>query len=48
VGQVRNEGFGTYLGQATVNRQLGGDISRDWNPAGVTIRLRVARDRLEA
>ena len=47
VGQERNEGFGSYLGEATVTRHLGGKISRDWNPDGVTIRLSVARDRLE-
>jgi two-component sensor histidine kinase len=47
VGQKRSEGFGSYLGEATVNRHLGGKISRDWNPDGVTIRLSVARDRLE-
>ena len=41
------EGFGTLLGQATVRGQLGGEISRDWNPVGVTIRLRMARDRLD-
>ena len=41
------EGFGTLLGKATVRGQLGGEISWDWNPDGVTIRLRVARDRLE-
>jgi PAS domain S-box-containing protein len=47
VGQERHEGFGTYLGRATVNRQLGGEISRDWNPEGVTIHLSVPRTRLE-
>ena len=47
VGQERKEGFGSHLGEATVNRQLGGEISRDWNPDGVSIHLRVARDRLE-
>ena len=47
VGQERNQGFGSYLGEATVKRQLGGEISRDWNQGGVTIRLSVARDRLE-
>ena len=41
------EGFGTVLGQATVRGQLGGEISWDWNPVGVTIRLRMARDRLD-
>jgi PAS domain S-box-containing protein len=42
------EGFGTTLGRATVKGQLGGEISRDWKPEGLTIRLVVARDRLAA
>ena len=46
VGQVDREGFGSLLGRATVKSQLGGEISRDWDPEGVTIYLRVARDRL--
>ena len=41
------EGFGTLLGQATVRGQLGGEISWDWDPVGVTIRLHMARDRLD-
>ena len=45
VDQTDREGFGTLLGHATVG-QLGGEISRDWDPEGVTIYLRVARDRL--
>jgi PAS domain S-box-containing protein len=40
------EGFGTMLARATVKRQLGGEISRDWKPEGLTIRLCVARDRV--
>jgi two-component sensor histidine kinase len=39
VGPAQREGFGTLLGDATVRRQLGGSIARDWNPAGLTIRL---------
>ena len=40
------EGFGTLLGKATVQNQLGGDIVRDWKPEGLSIRLSVMRDRL--
>jgi len=42
------EGFGTLLGHATVKEQLGGEISRDWNPEGLKIRLSIARERLTA
>lgn len=41
-----NEGFGTRLAKATVRSQLGGEITRDWRPEGLSIRLVVARDRL--
>jgi PAS domain S-box-containing protein len=40
------EGFGSFLARATVKGQLGGEISRDWKPEGLTMRLSVARDRL--
>jgi two-component sensor histidine kinase len=39
------EGFGSWLARATVG-QLGGEISRDWKPEGLTIRLSVCSDRL--
>ena len=42
------EGFGTILTRATVEGQLRGEISYDWNPPDLTIRLSVARDRLIA
>jgi two-component sensor histidine kinase len=44
--QSDGEGFGTMLARKTVNGQLGGEISRDWKPEGLTIRLSVARDRV--
>ena len=37
------EGFGTLLARATVKQQLGGEISHDWKPEGLTIRLTVAK-----
>jgi PAS domain S-box-containing protein len=41
-----NVGFGDLLVRATVAGQLGGDISRDWKPEGLVIRLSVPRERL--
>jgi len=46
--QIDGEGFGTRLARATVEGQLGGKISRNWEPKGLTIRLSVARDRVIA
>jgi PAS domain S-box-containing protein len=46
--QIDGDGFGTLLAGATVKGQLGGEISRDWKPEGLTIRLSVARDRIIA
>ena len=46
--QIDGDGFGTLLARATVKAQLGGEISRDWKPEGLTIRLSVARDRIIA
>jgi PAS domain S-box-containing protein len=40
------EGFGAVLARATVKGQLGGEMSRDWNPEGLVIRLSVPRERL--
>ncbi len=39
-------GFGEVLVRATVSGQLGGDVSRDWKPEGLVIRLSVPRARL--
>ena len=41
-----SQGFGSQLAQATVVGRLGGEISRAWNPDGLTIRVSVARPRL--
>jgi PAS domain S-box-containing protein len=45
-GPALREGFGSLLGHATVQRQLGGSIAREWNPDGLTIRLVVSLARL--
>lgn len=42
------DGFGSILGRATVKAQLGGEIIRDWNPQGLSIRLSIAKDRLSS
>jgi two-component sensor histidine kinase len=41
-----NHGFGELLVRATVTGRLGGEISREWKPEGLVIRLSVARERL--
>ena len=43
--QGKGEGFGSVLARAT-GAQLGGAISREWKPEGLTIRLSLPRDRL--
>jgi two-component sensor histidine kinase len=40
------EGFGSLLGRATVEGQLGGEIVRVSSPEGLLIRVRVPRHRL--
>ena len=42
------EGFGTLLARGAVERQLGGEIVREWQPAGLFIRLTVDQRRLTA
>ena len=46
VHKENNEGFGSKLVRSTVQAQLGGEISRDWAPEGLRIRLSVASDRV--
>jgi PAS domain S-box-containing protein len=41
-----SEGFGSLLARTTIRGQFGGEISYDWQPKGLTIRLSMARDRL--
>jgi PAS domain S-box-containing protein len=43
-----DEGFGGVLSRIAAANQLGGEIARDWNPQGLTIRLSIPRSRLEA
>jgi PAS domain S-box-containing protein len=46
--QSDGEGFGSLLAHATVKRQFAGEISRHWDPEGLTIRLSFPRDRVIA
>jgi len=45
-GQPDNEGFGSLLARLTVTGQLTGEISRDWNPEGLTVNLSALVARL--
>jgi PAS domain S-box-containing protein len=40
-----NKGFGDHLVRTTI-ASLGGEISRDWHPEGLVIRLSIPRERL--
>jgi PAS domain S-box-containing protein len=42
----RAGGFGSLLSRIAVSGRLGGEISREWRPEGLEIRLRVRRERL--
>lgn len=44
--QADREGFGTKLALSTVQGQLGGEISRDWKPAGLRICLSISKNRV--
>ena len=44
--EVGVDGFGSKLIRSAIEGQLGGAISRDWRPEGLTIRLSLALDRL--
>ena len=41
-----SEGFGSQLARATLIGRLGGTMSLEWNPNGLTIRMSVSRQRL--
>jgi two-component sensor histidine kinase len=46
LGEPAGEGFGTLLARTTVSGQMAGELSRDWRPEGLVIRLSVRRERL--
>jgi two-component sensor histidine kinase len=41
-------GFGSVLARATVRGQLRGELSKEWHPDGLTIRLSTPKERLLA
>jgi len=41
-----HEGFGTKLVKRTVKDQFGGEVTYDWGPEGLTIRLTAFTERL--
>ena len=43
-----SEGFGSFLADATVRGQFEGELSREWKPEGLVIRLSISRSRLVA
>ncbi|MGH7841566.1 MAG: sensor histidine kinase, partial [Candidatus Binataceae bacterium] len=45
-GQAQREGFGNSLVRRIVTGQFGGELSYDWNPEGLIIRLSVPVERL--
>jgi PAS domain S-box-containing protein len=45
-GAPSDSGFGTYLAGAIVSSQLAGEVSRDWKPEGLIVRLSARLDRL--
>jgi PAS domain S-box-containing protein len=45
--EPETSGFGTLLAKATVHGQLSGEITRDWKPEGLAIRLSFAASRLQ-
>lgn len=40
------EGFGSILAQRTIAGQLGGTLTRDWQPGGLTVEIRLPIERL--
>ncbi|THD43530.1 MAG: PAS domain S-box protein [Bradyrhizobium sp.] len=44
--QGANEGFGSFLVRTTVESQLNGEITRNWAPEGLIVRLSIPRNRL--
>jgi PAS domain S-box-containing protein len=46
-GPPEHEGFGSSLAHQIVTGQFGGELSYDWNPAGVMVKLSVPKERIE-
>lgn len=43
-----NEGFGSALAQRSVVGQLGGTITYDWQPRGLSIKISIPMERLSS
>ena len=46
-GEPERSGFGTILSEISIRDQLGGELVRDWDSAGLRVRIRVPRANLE-
>ena len=46
VSPTQEQGFGSVLAAATVRGQLAGDLTREWRPEGLFIRLTLPRGKL--
>ena len=46
-GPPDHEGFGSSLANQIVTGQFGGQLSYDWKPAGVVVRLSAPKERIE-
>ncbi|ABE65180.1 signal transduction histidine kinase (plasmid) [Nitrobacter hamburgensis X14] len=47
-GAPEREGFGSQLARKSINGQLDGQMTYDWNPDGLTVRLSAAAERLSS
>ncbi len=45
---TEHEGFGSQLTRMTLERQLGGTISREWQPNGLAVTVVIDREKIEA
>lgn len=45
-GEPERSGFGTLLSELSIRDQLGGELVREWEPAGLRVRIRVPRANL--
>jgi two-component sensor histidine kinase len=46
-GPPDHEGFGSSLAHQIIIGQFGGQLSYDWNRAGIVVRLSAPKDRIE-
>jgi two-component sensor histidine kinase len=46
-GEPQRTGFGTVLSQLSIRDQLGGELTREWNEAGLRVTIRVPQANLQ-